>query len=148
MDARKVFLMFLIWLAFAVSIACLVIICSDWPKWHGLAARAVETEGRVTAKEPQNHMSIRYSYKVEQQNYTGLGQGGGANPEFEQLSVGDRIKVFYDSANPEISMPGDPQAQSSSIIRAVVFGVIVGPTIGIFSLYRKGWLPISAKARS
>jgi hypothetical protein len=56
--------------------------------------------------------------------------------------------VFYDSDDPETSIAGDAHAQSSSIVMAVVFGVIVGPPIGMMGLYRKGWLPISDHARS
>jgi hypothetical protein len=140
--------MFLIWLAFALAIAAFLVIGLDWRKWHGLSARAVETKGRVTAKEPENHNFIRYSYQVGQQNYEGLGSVGGANPTFEHLNIGDLITVFYDSDDPETSIAGDAHAQSSSIVMAVVFGVIVGPPIGMMGSYRKGWLPISDHARS
>lgn len=101
----------------------------DWPKWHGLATRAVQTNGIVTAKEPSNHMSIRYSYIVGQQTYAGVGHVGGATPKFEQLKEGDSIVVFYDSANPEVSSPSTANRQSTSIIMAVLFAIIVAPVL-------------------
>ena len=140
--------MVFIWLAFALGAASLVIIPLDWPKWHGLAQRAVETNGFITAKEPNNHSSIRYSYRIGDQSFTGIGRGGGANPEFEQLRVGDSIKVFYDSANPEVSCPDSPDRQSADIMMAVVFAIIVAPIGGFIGLYRKGWLPLSDHHRS
>jgi hypothetical protein len=142
MNLKKLFVLFLVWLALAVVSAAFPLIVLDWTKWHGLAKRAVAIDGRVTGKE-QNHKSIRYSYQVERRDYTGLGSIGGGNPDFEHVHVGDSIKVFYDSESPEVSVAGDPQHQSSSIIMADVFGVIFGPAIGMFSMYRKGWLPVS-----
>jgi len=48
----------------------------DWLKWHGLAEHGIEVEGRVVAKELQNHRFIRYSYVVGGNTYSGLGGAG------------------------------------------------------------------------
>ncbi|HEY3040531.1 MAG TPA: hypothetical protein VGJ66_17470 [Pyrinomonadaceae bacterium] len=34
----------------------------SWKKYHNLANRGVVTEGRITVKQPANHMSVEYSY--------------------------------------------------------------------------------------
>ena len=138
----------MIWLALAVGAATFVIIALDWPKWHGLAQRSVETNGIVTAKEPSNHRAIRYSYRVGEQTYTSIGHSGGANPEFDKIKEGDSIKVFYDAENPEVSSADSPDRQSSSIVMAVLFAIIVAPIMGFIGLYRKGWLPLSDHPRS
>lgn len=138
----------MIWLAFSVGAATVVIIFFDFPKWHGLAQRAVETNGKVTAKEPANHMSIRYSYRVGEQTYTGTGQSGDPNPEFDKINVGDSIKVFYDAENPEVSSADSPDRESSTIMMVVLFAMIAAPIIGFVGLYEKGWLPLSDQPRS
>jgi len=140
--------MILIWLALALGPACFVLIALDWPKWHGLAQRAVETKGLITAKEPSNHMSIRYSYEVRDRTYFDIGQAGGANPEFEKLKVGDSITVFYDPQAPEVSSLERADKASSSIAAAALFVILLAPIVGFVGLHQKGWLPRSQRARS
>src|SRR4051794_6857426 len=107
MNSRAVLLIFCIWLGLTTFFAAVGFIVMDWRKWHGLAERAVETQGRVVAKEPENHQSIRYSYQVGAGTYIGSGRAGRGNPTFEELNVGDRVRVFYDSDKPEVSVLGD-----------------------------------------
>lgn len=142
MNRQKLIKLISIWLGIAIGLATFLIVTLDWPKWHGLAQRAIKTEGIVTAKEPYNHEIIRYSFKIGSQTYSGLGPAGGANAEFNELKVGDKIKVFYDSNNPDVSRPDSATDQSSSIIMVVLFAIIVGPIMGFSGLYKKGWLPV------
>jgi hypothetical protein len=146
MNSKAIVTTFLIWVALIAVFAATGIVALDWQKWRGLARRGVETEGRVVAKELENHRFIRYSYEVGGQTYSGLGSAGRGNPEFEQLNIGDRVKVFYDSDNPKESFLGNPQAQADSITRGVLFLAILGPLFSIIGLYAKGWLPFSKKA--
>lgn len=147
MNLRNVAFTLCIWLALTVFFAAVGLTALDWRKWHGLAERAVETEGRVTAKEPENHRRIRYSYQVGARTYTGLGGAGRGNPKFEQLNVGDRVRVFYDSDKPEESIPGDARGQASSITVGVVLLALVPPLFAMAGLYQRGLLPISGRGR-
>jgi hypothetical protein len=147
MNLRAVAITFCIWLALTIFFAALGFVIMDWRKWHGLAERAVETEGRVIAKEPENHRFIRYSYQVGARTYIGLGSAGRGNPTFEELNVGDRVRVFYDSDKPEESILGDAQGQASSITVGVVFLAVVAPLFAMVRLYQRGWLPISKHGR-
>ena len=147
-NSRAIIITFCIWLAWTLACAAVGFVLVDWRKWHGLAERAVETEGRVIAKESENHRFIRYSYQVGARTYSGLGSAGRGNPTFEQLNVGDRLKVFYDSEKPEESLLGDAQEQVTERTVGVLFVAVLGPLIAMVRMYRKGWLPISRPGRS
>ena len=54
------------------------------------------TFGTVAAKQPRNHRSIIYYYVVDGFQYTGSGQDGNGNPDFDSLNVGDKVLVVYD----------------------------------------------------
>jgi hypothetical protein len=143
MNPKAILITVLTWLVFTIIFAAIGLRVLDWQKWHRLAKSGVEAKGQVIGKEPKNHEFIRYSYAVGQQAYTGLGSAGRGNPEFEQLNIGDVIKVFYDPGNPKESILGDPQSQARSSTTGVLFLVILGPLFLMIGLYAKGWLPIS-----
>jgi Protein of unknown function (DUF3592) len=147
MNARGIFATFLVWLVLTVVFAAIGLVGLDWPKWYGVAKRAVRTEGTVTGKEPENHQFIRYSYEVGGQAYSGLGSAEYGNPTFEQLNIGDQVNVFYDSDNPSESILGEPEAQATSITIVVLFVAIAFPLLAMIGLYQKGWLPVSKHRR-
>jgi hypothetical protein len=146
MNPKPILITVLIWLASTIIFAAIGFRVLDWQKWHDLARHGIETSGQVVGKEPKNHEFIRYSYDVGQQAYSGLGSAGRGNPEFEQLKIGDVIKVFYDPGNPEVSIPGDRESQARSSTAGVLFLAIAGPLFLMIGLYAKGWLPISMLA--
>ena len=119
----------------------------DWQKWHELAKYGIETNGHVVRKEPDNHRFIQYSYTVDQQTYSGLGNAGEDSPEFDQLNVGDVVRVFYNPDNPKESILGNPESQARSIRNGILFLAIFGPLISMIGLYTKGWLPGSRRRR-
>jgi hypothetical protein len=81
-------------------------------EWHDLARLAHSghrTDGVITAKEPMNHASIRYTYSAEGSTLTGIGPTGwGGIPQLERVQIGDHIPVTYWSERPSLSFPGDP----------------------------------------
>ena len=99
---------------------------------------------KVVGKEPENHNFIRYSYLVNGNHYSGLGNAGGENPDFDQLRVGDQLKIVYDSRQPEESIVRSAQSQASSVTRGVIVLGILGPLFSMIGMYAKGWLPIAA----
>jgi hypothetical protein len=78
---------------------------------------------------------------VDQQVYSGLGSAGGINPGFEQLVIGDKIRVFYNPDDPKESFLGDPKDQLVSTSKGILFLAIVGSTFSMAGLYLKGWPP-------
>lgn len=141
MKRKPLLISLLIWLALAIFFGAIGVVVLDWPKWHGLSERGVEVEGKVTAKEPENHMFIHYTYDVGGETYAGLGSGGGINPEFEKLKIGDRVRVFYDSDRPKVSTMGDPREEATSMTFGVGLLTIAGSLFAMIGLSRKGWLP-------
>lgn len=141
MTAKSSIARFLVWLVLAGTFATLGIFTLDWPQYHQMAQRGVETTGLVTGKEPENHRFIRYSFRVNGEVHSGFGSAGGDNPEFENLKIGDQVKVFYDPSNPNRSFLGNPKTQAGSITLGVLFLSVVGSLMSMGALYAKGWLP-------
>jgi hypothetical protein len=96
---------FIVFCAFFISVAY-----SHWHNYERLAHAGIQTSGTVTAKEPNNHQSIRYEYSVGSTRYTGISAAGfGGLPPFDQIRVGDQIPVSFLPQRPTISLPGDPR---------------------------------------
>ena len=131
----------LTWLIFALIFFFGAIFALDGVKYFRLANEGVETQARVTAKEPDNHFFIRYSYTVNGHEYQGIGSAGRGNPDFESIKVGDPFRVFYDPSDPTISVTGNPSVQFASIKRGIAFLTLLGPSFCLFGLWAKGWLP-------
>jgi len=142
MNLRNVFLTLLIWVLLTFVCGVIGVIALDWQKWNGLAKYGVATNANVTGKEPENHNFIRYSYVVNGSHYSGLGSAGGENPDFDQLQVGDPVKVIYNARQPKVSILGSAQSQASSVTRGVIFLSVLGPLFSMLAMYAKGWLPI------
>jgi hypothetical protein len=77
-------------LLFAVALGA-----ASLPRDYSLVARGVQTAGTVTAVEPQNHQTFRYTYKVNDEVYEGSGRGGNGNPGLDHLRVGDHVQIRY-----------------------------------------------------
>ena len=135
MVSISVLITFIIWLTLTVIFALFGMVVLDWQKYRRLAKYGVAIEGRVIAKEPDNHQFIRYSYSVGQQSYSGLGNAGRGNPAFERLNIGDSVKVFYDPDDPKVSFLGDPKDQSESNTRGVLFFTLLGPLFSIIGMH-------------
>lgn len=119
----------------------------DWPTYRSLAKVGIETTATVSAKEPANHRSLRYKFQVKGKLYEGIGRSGGINPDFDDLEVGDAVKIYYDPSEPERSYLGDPKDQLNSINNGLLFLGLVGSSMCMYGLYAKGWLPLSSPGR-
>ena len=106
----------------------------------------IVTQGRVIAKEPHNHRIIRYSYTVDGQTYTGIGHGGGGNPKFEDLAIGNSVRVVYNSKNPSESFMGFPEHDLQVNRAGAIFFALVPPTF--ISLAVLGILTLFSRART
>ena len=132
-----------VWLTLAVSLCLVGISLLNVGRDYRFARGGKWTQGKVTAKEPENHAIVRYSYVVNGTAYAGVGHGGRGNPRFDELNAGDSINVVYEPAAPEKSMMGDPAAQVRTSLTGVLFLALVGPTIVTYNMYSKGWLPVA-----
>jgi hypothetical protein len=137
---------FAIWFAFALVGFVIGMIATDWREYYELSERGIKAEGRVVAKEPENHKFIRYSYEAGEQTYSGIGSAGRGNHSFEDLNIGDPLVVFYDSDAPSISCLGYPSSHLRDSTAGIMFLVLLLPLFGIYGLYRKGYLK-SKRAR-
>lgn len=78
----------------------------DWRNHEKLVHSGVQTVGTVTAKEPLNHLSIRYDYLASSSRFSGMGASR-SQSEFDKIQIGDQIPVTYLPDHPAISAPGD-----------------------------------------
>ena len=122
----KILICFVVWLAFAGLGLAIGLTLTDWLKYRSLSS-GVRTYGRVIAKEPENHQLVRYSFGVGQESFEGVGHGGRGNPPFQQLNVGDQVVVFYDAANPNLSVMGNPSSHQKVELGGIVFLVLFLP---------------------
>src|SRR5258705_11882212 len=131
MIAKRFVLVFLIWIGLVAIFLAVAAYALEFPRYHRLASGGVQTKGLVVAKEPDKHSFIRYSYQVDHQQYTGLGNAGGINRPFEAFNPGKSVNVYYDPTNPCSSLLRDPKGQDASIVRGVAIMTLISP---IFSL--------------
>ena len=114
----------------------------NWSEYQHLAESGVKIVGRVTAKEPENHNAIRYSFKLNGLSFHGIGRAGGENPPFDQLQVGCEVVIYYDPENPESSVLRDPKEQAADMTTGVALITFFGSLGLMVAFYRKRWLPI------
>lgn len=122
----KILICFVVWLVFAGLGLAIGLTLTDWLNYRRLS-NGVGTHGKIIAKEPENHQIVRYSFRVGQQSFEGVGHGGRGNPPFQQLSVGDPVLVFYDAANPNLSVMGNPSSHQNVELGGIVFLVLFLP---------------------
>ena len=142
LNLRTLTMTFLLYLTSICVFALLGATVLDWSKYQDLARHSVRTVGNVTAKEPDNHNFIRYSFSVDHNLFSGVGNAGGENPSFDDLKVGDPVTVYYDPNNPDNSFLGDPKRQAASATAGLIFITVFGSLLTMFGLYVKRWLPI------
>ena len=117
-----------IWVFSTAVFAIFGLIFLNIPKFYRLAKDGISIEGRVAAKEPLNHQTVHYSYVVGTQTFQGAGNAGNGNPTFEQLSIGDPVRVSFNPNNPAESYLGDPRSELNSLIRGLIL-IALFPTI-------------------
>ena len=129
-----------IWLTLVLVSFFVGIFLTDGMEHYRLKTKGIEVQGRVTAKEPQNHQSVRYTYTVERQNYNEIGRAGRGNSSFESIKIGDPFIVYYDPDKPSSSVSGYPDYYFQDSIAGAAFLVVVFPLFAVIGLYVKGYL--------
>lgn len=93
--------------------------------------RGVRIRGKVISLNEEDHRLITYSYSVGNVTFEGSGNAGSGNPEFEEISIGDELIVFYDRQKPGDSILGFPQ---DDLVRAEQMVVVVAVLLPIFPI--------------
>lgn len=137
---RKIVIHLVSWLLLTVTTAAITSM-NTWMTYRPFLARGVETQGRVIAKEPDNHEFIRFSYKVGLQAYTGLWGAGCGNPDFDSLKTNDSVLVTYDGTAPQSALLGNPRCWVRQDLPFILGVSIVVPLLIIVALTAKGVLP-------
>ena len=106
-----------IWLVLVLIFAAVV--GKRVEEYYRLDTRGVVAEGNAISQE--NHMQIRYSFKVDNKEYVGVGRTGVGTPRWKQVRAGNVLVVHYLPERPDINCIGDPhQLFSDDLISAVV----------------------------
>lgn len=121
---------------FAASTCLIALILGtlSWRKYYDLARNGVATEGRITVKEPGNHLSVRYSFTVNQKTFSGLESIGNS---MSTLNVGDTVRVFYLSTDPNINCFCNPNDKLKMETLTVLLGAVAGSLVISVFLIRK-----------
>jgi len=135
-----------VWLALALALGTFVG-SLNLPRLYRLVEHGVKTQGVVTAKEPQNHQYVHYTYRVGGSTFQGTGQSGWGNPPFQSLGPGDQVMVYYDTANPGWSLLGEPVPDFKNEVISVLMVVFIFPSLILWRLASKGPLPPIKGAR-
>jgi hypothetical protein len=133
MISRTFIINLLVWFLLTIITAAFAVTGLDWIKYYKLTKQGVAVQGWVVGKEPDNHRFIRYSYVVDQSTFSGFGNAGRGNPQFDELRIGDKVLVVYDPKIPEKSFLGNASEQLKSITRGVLFLSISFPSLLIIA---------------
>jgi hypothetical protein len=115
---------------------------ASYPKWNDLRRltfNGVLTEGRVTGKEPANHLQIRYEFAVGDLRITGSGGAGrGGVRSFSEVELGMAIPVTYLPDEPTLSVPGNPgdlyDSWSTLLFLVAPLGGLVAASAALFRI--------------
>jgi hypothetical protein len=118
-----------LWLLLALAIASLIYRINV-PHYRRLK-HGFRTHGVVTALEPGNHQSVRYQFEVGGRSYSGVGSAGFGNPDFESISVGSSVIVYYLSDNPNESCLGIPDERIDNEVGALGLAAVFFPILAI-----------------
>jgi len=108
---------------------------------YNLVRNGTQTEGTVIEKREQEHRIVRYRYAVDEKEYVWGGYAGDVGKEFFEIKVGDKVVVYYDSANPASSSLGDPTPIFNSNLRGAIIFSFLPTFLYLGYLAKKKWFP-------
>jgi hypothetical protein len=92
----------------------------------------LQNRGQVThgkAIWPADHRQFKYSFKVADKEYVGIGMPGFGTPSYERIAVGQTLLVYYLPEDPEINCLGNPQPLSNNELTSLLLSVTFFPTV-------------------
>jgi hypothetical protein len=99
-----------------------------------LGAHEATTSGQVTAYEPSNHNSCRYTFTFFERQYVGMDSSPTATPAAPAI-VGDQVMVYFNEIDPTKNALEDFNARSHRVRRLVpiyALGICVIPAIILY----------------
>ena len=122
-----------IWLIFAVFLAGFV---GRGPiEYYRLMNKGQRVEGVAIAREL--HQQIKYSFTDGKQEYTAVGMVGLGTPEFEEISLGDHLPVYYLPDSPAINCLGDPRQLLRNELPIAIAAPLLFPTFLVIAIEMK-----------
>jgi hypothetical protein len=131
-------------LLLAAAAAVLAVVARlDWPTYRKLQAQGIQGEGIVTGKGIAGPLKVSYTFAADGRLHSGVGRGGYGNPEFPDLTVGDKVLLFYLPQDPEVSVLGDPKEHLRDQNRVLVLMAAFVPLVMVVLVRRelKRWGP-------
>ena len=95
---------------------------------YRLTKSGVVTDGKITDRLPNQHRRLSYSFIAEGRTYQWGGFAGDIGKEFDEISIGERVLITYDPADPGISTLGRPEPSLYSNLLLSIF-ISLMPTI-------------------
>lgn len=114
----------LLWLAGA-SLVAIGVGSFNVTLLHALVHRGIATCGTIIPIESQNHISIHFSYEVNDRTYNSVQQGGvsGNGADFSP-NFRDNV-VYYLPENPQPSCIGFPRPMLNNELNAILVRMLV-----------------------
>src|SRR5712692_8907533 len=127
MSVKRYWKLLVVWVVLTTVFFVVALgVYSPFNYWR-LANRGVLADARVTAKEPNNHRFVHYSYEIGGQTYSGIGNGGRGNADFDRIEIGQSVLVFYDPSDPRVSCLGNPANHLEANLTGVAFVALLTP---------------------
>src|SRR5205814_2228085 len=95
-------------LALASAAFIIAVMGRDVLVLYRLSKYGLTSSASITEKEANNHQFVRYKFNVGPEVYYGEGRLWPGTPSFDDLTVGDRVPVYYLADDPSVSTLGDP----------------------------------------
>ncbi|HEY0319835.1 MAG TPA: DUF3592 domain-containing protein [Pyrinomonadaceae bacterium] len=132
-NPKRDFTYFVLWLAATIILGLIGAHLLGVYEFYRLTYQGVQAEGVIYELDFKNHNAVLYNYKVGENTYSGGGFAGNIKADIGSLHTGQKVTIFYDPDNPEVSCLGDPDGKFSSSLSGTAFiGAI--PTFFILSL--------------
>lgn len=123
-------------ITFVASTCAVVLLLGslNWRKYYGLARDDVATDGLITAKEPANHLSLRYSFTVNKKTFSGIESVGNS---LDTFNVGDTVRVYYLPTNPDVNCFCNPNTKLKEETITVLLAALGTSVVILIVLIRR-----------
>ena len=105
-----------------------------WASWLNLAMSGERAEAIITKRQPENHQTCYFEYKVESVVYEGADQGC-------HFEVGNRVEITYLPRDPSFSTTDSPSKNLMFLVVAPLALAMIGAFSTAFRLSRRKSLP-------
>lgn len=109
----------------------------DWPTYWKLERDGVAVDGTVIGKRDGPPPRVDYSFHGPVKIQTATGDAGFGNPDYDKLSVGDRVIVYYLPYQPEVSVLGLPLLRFREPHKLLVDLGVLAAAAGVWLFWRE-----------